>query len=39
MPTIISPDQTGFIKGRYIRENVRILHETIDYTNNLNEKV
>jgi len=38
LPTIISPDQTGFIKGRYIGENVRILHETIEYINNLNEK-
>jgi len=39
LPTIISPDQTGFIKGRYIGENIRNLHETIDYINNLNEKV
>ena len=23
LPTIISPQQTGFIKGRYIGENVR----------------
>ena len=38
MPTIISPDETGFIKGRYIGENVRTLHEIIDYFNNLNEK-
>ena len=26
------------IKGRYISENVKTLHETIDYNNNLNEK-
>jgi len=38
LPTIISSDQTGFIKGRYIGENVRILHKTFDYINNLNEK-
>ena len=37
MPTIIGPDQTGFIKGRYFGENARILHETIEYINNLNE--
>lgn len=38
LPNIISPEQTGFIKGRYIGENVRILQETIEYINNLNEK-
>jgi len=37
LPTIISPEQTGFMKGIYIGENVRILQETIDYINNLNE--
>ena len=37
LPIIISPEQTGFIKGRYMSENVRILQETIDYINNLNE--
>jgi hypothetical protein len=30
--------QTGFIKGRYIRENVRILQEPTEYINNLNVK-
>jgi len=38
LPSIISPDQTGFIKGRYIGKNVRIVHETIEYVNNLNKK-
>ena len=30
---IISSDQTGFIKGRYIGENIRIALDMIDYTN------
>jgi len=38
LPAIISPDHTGFIKGRYIGDNICILHETIEYINNLNEK-
>ena len=27
-------DQTGFMKGRYIGENVRIIFDTIAYLNN-----
>ena len=30
---IIHKSQTGFIKNRYIGENIRILHEAIEYTN------
>ena len=30
MPNIINETQTGFIKNRYIRENVRILDEILD---------
>ena len=30
---IIDSSQTGFIKGRYIGENIRLLYETIDYVN------
>ena len=29
---IINEDQTGFISGRYIAENVRLLYDIIDYT-------
>ena len=29
--SIISPEQTGFIKGRYIGENIRILCETLEH--------
>ncbi len=29
---IISPDQTGYIKGRYIGENIRVIDDIIRYT-------
>ena len=32
LPKIINENQTGFIKGRYIGENLRILYDTIFYT-------
>lgn len=32
LPDIINEDQTGFISGRYIGENLRILYDVIDYT-------
>ncbi len=32
LPTIIDPDQTGFLKGRYIGENIRTISDLIDYT-------
>ena len=31
--SIISPEQTGFLKGRYIGENVHIVLDTISYCN------
>ena len=31
LTTIISQAQTGFIKGRYIGENIRLLFEILDY--------
>ena len=31
MPGIITESQTGFIKGRYIGENIRLLEETLDH--------
>jgi len=34
---LINYDQTGFIKGRYIGENIRILNEIIDKVNENNE--
>lgn len=34
LPSIIHKSQTGFVKSRYIGENIRLLYETID---NLNE--
>ena len=32
LPTIIDLDQTGFLKGRYIGENIRTISDIIDYT-------
>ena len=29
---LISKDQTGFIKGRYIRENIRLIYDLMNYT-------
>ena len=34
LPTIIDDTQTGFMKDRYIGENVRILEELLDYVEN-----
>jgi exonuclease III len=34
--TIIDSSQTGFIKGRYIGENVRLICEIMDYTDDTN---
>ena len=33
MPKFIHSDQTGFIKGRYIGQNVRLLEDILEYTN------
>ena len=32
LPKIIHKDQTGFLKGRYIGENIRLLSDTLVYT-------
>ena len=29
--TIVAPDQTGYIKNRYIGENIRTIVDTIDF--------
>ena len=29
---VINPDQTGYIKGRFIGENVRLISDIINYT-------
>ena len=36
LPKIITETQTGFIKGRYIGENVRLLEELLDYVEDKN---
>ena len=38
LPTLINPDQTGYIKGRYIGENVRLIYDLIHYTGMTNQK-
>ena len=37
LPTLINPDQTGYVKGRYIGENVRLIYDLIHYTDKLNQ--
>ena len=32
LPTLIHSDQTGFIKGRYIGENIRLIEDVMEYT-------
>ena len=32
LPKLIDHDQTGFIKGRYIGENIRLLIDAMEYT-------
>ena len=34
--TLINPDQTGYVKGRYIGENVRLIYDLIHYADKLN---
>ena len=33
LPNLIHPDQTGFVKGRYIGENIRLISDVLDLTN------
>ena len=33
---IINPDQTGFIKGRNLAENIRTIHDILQYTKDEN---
>ena len=37
LPSLINSDQTGFLKGRYIGENIRTIADLIDY-NSLKNK-
>ena len=38
LPTLINPDQTGYVKGRYIGENIRLIYDLIHYTDKTNQK-
>ena len=33
LPHLIHADQTGFIKGRYIGENIRLINDLMEQTN------
>ena len=32
LPKLINPDQTGYVKGRYIGENIRLIQDLMSYT-------
>ena len=32
LPRIIHPDQTGFVKGRYIGQNIRLINDIMEHT-------
>ena len=36
LPKIINPDQTGYVKGRYIGENIRLIQDIMFFTKNAN---
>ena len=38
LPNIIKRDQTAYVTGRYIRESIRLISDTVEYTeeNNIN---
>ena len=36
LPKIINPDQTGYVKGRYSGENVRLIQDIMFYTKRMN---
>ena len=38
LPSLINEDQTGFISGRFIGENTRMIYETIDYCETFQEE-
>ena len=38
LPSLINVDQTGFISGRFIGENTRIIYDTIDYCKTFQEE-
>ena len=38
LPDIINVDQTGYVKGRYIGENIRLIQDVIHFTSQMNEK-
>ena len=39
LPSLINEDQTGFISGRFIGENTRMIYDTIDYCETFQEGI
>jgi len=33
LPKLVHPDQTGFVNGRYIGQNIRLLCDLLEYSN------
>ena len=38
LPKLINEDQTGFMQGRYIGENIRLIYDLLNYTEEKKEK-
>ena len=38
LPNIINVDQTGYVKGRYIGENIRLIQDVLHFTNLTQQK-
>ena len=38
LPSLINEDQTGFISGRFIGENTRMIYDSIDYCNTFQQE-
>ena len=36
LPRIINPNQTGYVKGRFIGENIRLIQDVMSLTKNAN---
>ena len=36
LPKIINPNQTGYVKGRFIGENIRLIQDVMSLTKNAN---
>ena len=39
LPRIINPDQTGYVKGRFIGENIRLIEDIVFHTKCMNSSI